>query len=56
MLGLDQQKSTPWSVFFIWLIIPSLSEANNFLGFFTHILPQSRGNGLKFETLTHLSV
>ena len=56
MLGLDQQMSTPWSVFFIWLIIPSFLEMDNFLGFFTYFLPQSRGDGLKVEPLTHLSV
>ena len=56
MLELDQQMSTPWSVFFICLIIPSFLEADNFLGFFTHVLPQSRGDGLKVEPLTHLSV
>ena len=42
--------------FFIRLIIPSFSEADNFLDFFTHVLPQSRGDGLKIEPLTHLSV
>jgi len=33
MLELDQQTSTPWSVSFIWLIIPSFSQADNFLDF-----------------------
>jgi len=53
MLGLDQQMNTPWSVFFIWLIIPSFSEVDNFLGFLTHVLPQSRGDGLKVEPLPY---
>jgi len=56
MLGLNQQTSTPWSVFFIRLIIPSFSEADNFLDFFTHVLPQSQGDGLKIEPLTHIGV
>ena len=56
MLKLNQQTSTPWSVFFIWLIFPSFLEADNFLSLFAHFLPQCGGDGLKVQPITHISV